>query len=447
MRKITFLSLERPQNLLSAELKSAGWEVQAYTALNPSDIEVLSNSWHDIDIGLVSLDKAHDADWRQALETLLQNTRHCLWIGLLSSGSVEKAPVRSLIADYLYDYHIFPAHLQRLLCTLGHAHGMAALYRPPSGTQSSCSSNDGPIIGKSPAIREVKRAIRKIADADAHVTITGESGTGKELVARKIHQLSNRASRPFVAVNCGAIPQSLIHMELFGYEKGAFTGAAQRKIGRIEAANGGFIFLDEIGDLPVELQLSLLRFIEEKTVERIGSTTAVPMDLRIVAATNVELEKALLENRFREELYYRINVLRLHLPPLRERKEDIDILAEHFLLQAVNEVNSAAKGFSRPALKAMKAYRWPGNIRELYNRVFRAVVMANDRLIRPDDLGLAKPAGEAELTTLWQTRSKAEKEAIEHCMTVTNQNVSQTARLLDVSRTTLYRMMHKHRLF
>jgi len=276
------------------------------------------------------------------------------------------------------------------------------------------------------------------------VLISGESGSGKELAARAIHEASARAAGPFVPVNCGAIQASLIQSELFGYSRGAFTGAARERRGFFEAANHGTLFLDEIGDLPLDLQINLLRFLQEATITPVGSTQSIPVDVRIVAATNVNIGAAIISGAFREDLFYRLNVLPLQVPPLRERKEDIEPLALHFFDKFAHEKNPRLKGFTQRALVLMQAHDWPGNVRELINCVRRAMVMADGRLIKPKDLGLPEDALHQHREDLTETRTRAERGAIFVSLQHTGRNVTQAAKQLGVSRMTLYRLMAKH---
>jgi transcriptional regulator with PAS, ATPase and Fis domain len=301
------------------------------------------------------------------------------------------------------------------------------------------------IVGESAAMKQVASLIRRFKQTDEPVLITGESGTGKELAARAIHDGSARATGPFVAMNCAAIPHSLVSSELFGYEKGAFTGAAARSLGQIEHANGGTLFLDEIGDMPFDLQGHLLRFLQEGQIRRVGGRETVSLDVRIVSATNVRLDQAMTEGRFRQDLFYRLNVLTLAVPPLRERPDDIAPLAYHFLRTAERDFNRRLDGFSADAMLVLQQYRWPGNVRELMSVIRRAVVVGDDPLIGADAFaGLddrrtstipsvaPKPGSPEERTTLVATLER------------TGENVTSTADALSVSRVTLYRMLRRH---
>lgn len=303
------------------------------------------------------------------------------------------------------------------------------------------------MIGTSSAMRRVRDELRKITTAHAvPVLITGESGTGKELAALAIHRNSNRCQGPFVAVNCGALPSGLIQSELFGHEKGAFTGAVTRGIGRIEAAHGGTIFLDEIGDLPLELQVNLLRFLQEKTIERVGATKSIPIDAHVVTATHLDLAREVESGRFREDLFYRLNVLAVAMPPLREREEDIELLATHYLHKFANEREGHVQGFSGSALAKMQHYAWPGNVRELVNRVHRAVIMYEQPWISAAELGFKSSPSPLENghMSLEQARQEADKQVIALSLKCSSNNVSAAARQLGITRTTLYRLMEKY---
>jgi len=300
------------------------------------------------------------------------------------------------------------------------------------------------LVGCSDAMLRLRGQVARVARVDAPVLISGDSGSGKELTAQAIHALSGRAARPFVPVNCGAIAPTLIQSELFGHERGAFTGATRGKAGLIESAHGGTLFLDEIGDLPKDLQANLLRFLQEKTICRLGSTRSMPVDVRVVAATHVQLPQAVAAGHFREDLYYRLAVLPVAVPPLRERRDDIVPLAEHVFRLYADERMPRLTGFSSRAVAAMLDHAWPGNVRELFNRVRRALVMADERLVTPLDLGLEAAAPMPGQAALDDVRARTERLALRECLVRTGQNVSRAARDLGVSRTTMYRLLSKH---
>jgi DNA-binding NtrC family response regulator len=315
------------------------------------------------------------------------------------------------------------------------------------------------MVGNSPAMREVFEQVRRFAACDVPVLITGESGTGKELVARAIHDHSSRAAGPCVALNCAAVPATLIASELFGYEKGAFTGAVGRKHGHIEHAHRGTLFLDEIGDMPIDLQGLLLRFLQEGEILRVGGRQPIKVDVRVVAATNVRLREAIADGKLREDLYYRLNVLSIHLPPLRERDGDVEVLATYFLREICRELQRELQGFAPTAMATMLAYPWPGNVRELIATIRRAVVLANGSLIEAADLRLeparlAAPArpkplarnGRAEILPRPARGSGAERDAILRAIEESRFNMTRAARSLGVSRATFYRMLQRNRI-
>jgi DNA-binding NtrC family response regulator len=299
-------------------------------------------------------------------------------------------------------------------------------------------------FGTSKETQHLLRLVDRMAIADAPVLITGETGTGKEVFALTIHEKSLRKNNPFIAVNCGAFPDQLIQSELFGHEKGAFTGAHEKTIGKIEQANGGTLFLDEIGDLPLNQQANLLRFLQDSTIVRVGGRSIISVDVRIIAATHVNLEQAIDQKMFRDDLYHRLNVLRLHIPPLRERQEDIDILASYFAVEFMRQNDLREKKFSRDALAALRSYSWPGNIRELSNRIKRAVIMSEKDQIFPKDLGLERREVRPGIQTLKEAKDETEKSVVLYTLRCTGQNIPEAARLLDVTRATLYRLIDKH---
>jgi two-component system NtrC family response regulator len=293
-------------------------------------------------------------------------------------------------------------------------------------------------------MQDVFRALRRVARSDAQVLIEGESGTGKELVARAIHHLSERAAGPFVPINCGAIPENLLESELFGHEKGAFTGAHMKRGGRIESAHRGTLFLDEVGELPLALQVKLLRFLQERKLERVGGRQEIAVDTRVIAATNADLERAMKEDRFREDLYYRIAVVRVPLPPLRERGEDVAVLAKIFLERFSTENKKNVTGFTAEALASMQSHEWPGNVRELENRVKRAIIMAEGRKLTSADLELDSNSGDRyRAVSLREAREELERDLIRRTLNKHNGNMTRTAAELQVSRPTLYELMEK----
>ncbi|MBW2615927.1 MAG: sigma-54-dependent Fis family transcriptional regulator [Deltaproteobacteria bacterium] len=300
------------------------------------------------------------------------------------------------------------------------------------------------IIGKSDVMQEVFDLITRVAPTDSTVLITGESGTGKELVARAIHGNSNRCYMPFIAVSCGALPDSLLESELFGYEKGAFTGAEHTKKGRFEMAHKGTLFLDEIGDISMKTQVDLLRVLQQKVLQRLGGEDVIEVDVRILAATNRDLGRAIQENRFREDLYYRLNVIAIQVPPLRERKEDIPLLADSFVRKYCLEMNKEETKIAGPALKLLMDYDWPGNVRELENIIERALVIGKGNEISPNDLPFSRKEMGPE--TFPRSLKMMEKVHIRRILEAAGWNVSQAARELDIDRQTLYNKMEKYEI-
>jgi DNA-binding NtrC family response regulator len=383
-----------------------------------------------------------DADVCNELDAFLRAHPGPEWVGAFEPVVLAMPACSDLIVNHLFDHHTVPVNPAQLASTLGHAYGHASLRRASHTAEASVG--DGTFVGSSPAAKELLRQVQRVAKTDAPVLVSGESGSGKELAAQAIHRHSSRARGPFVPVNCGAIQATLIQSELFGHEKGAFTGASKEGRGLIEAANGGTIFLDEIGDLSLELQINLLRFLQEKTINRVGSTRSIRVDARVIAATHVDLDKAVAAGRFREDLFYRLNVVPLRVPALRERLTDVGMLAEHFFHQFGAEKGPQLKGFSRRAMVALSEHDWPGNVRELINRVRRATVMAEGRLISPSDLGLEVRQDDRAWDGLEEARTRAERGAIAISLEQAGRNVTEAAKQLGVSRMTLYRLMAKH---
>jgi transcriptional regulator with GAF, ATPase, and Fis domain len=300
----------------------------------------------------------------------------------------------------------------------------------------------GDIVGTSRPMQEVFRKVEKVAATDISVLITGETGTGKELIAREIHRRSPRKEKPFVTINCGAIPENLLESELFGHVKGAFTGAVANKAGKFQSADGGTLFLDEIGEMPLNLQVKILRAIQEKIVVRVGDTRPESVDIRILAATNRDLEEEIRHQRFREDLYYRLNVVNLHLPPLRERGDDIPVIARYLLSRYSKEYDTRVKGFSPNAAVAIRKYDWPGNIRELENRLKKAIVLAEGNLLGPEDLGLSGD-NLPSILPLAAAKEKFQRDYINEVLALNNGNRTKTARDLGVDPRTIFRHLEK----
>ena len=292
----------------------------------------------------------------------------------------------------------------------------------------------------------VLRNVEKIAPTDVTVLLLGESGTGKELLAHAIHRMSARAHGPFVPINCAAIPETLLESELFGHEKGAFTGAVRLNVGKMESADHGTLFLDEIGDVPLAMQVKLLRFLQDQIVERVGGRKPIQVDVRIICATNQDLDRMMAEGRFREDLYYRLNEVAIRVPPLRERLGDAVFLASFFLRRFAAEYDRPVRGFGPGTLAALKDHSWPGNVRELENRVKRAVVMADGPLLSPTDLGLSTPGEEPQSLFIRAARARAEREVLQLALAQAGANLSKAAKLLGISRPTLYDLMQQHQI-
>ena len=302
------------------------------------------------------------------------------------------------------------------------------------------------IITRSPAMEDVLGRARMVADSDASVFIQGDSGTGKELLARAVHKASRRAERPFVAINCGAIPEALLESELFGHKKGAFTGATADHKGLFQAADGGTLFLDEIGDMPLALQVKLLRVLQERQVRPVGATEGIPVDVRIITATHRDLAEEMAEGRFREDLYYRLNVVALELPPLAERSEDIPLLASHFLNQIAEKYGKDAKGFAPEAMERLVSAPWPGNVRQLFNVVEQVVTLSPTPIISEDLVQKALNEDPEDLPSFADARRKFEREYLVRVLQMTGGNVSQAARLAKRNRTEFYKLLNRHHL-
>jgi DNA-binding NtrC family response regulator len=437
-RKVLVLQAAASDIDLRSALAAGGWHVEQVNTVDAAlDVAATKGCM----VGVALLDRAEAFDQKD-LVRLVSDTRF-EWIAIMCKEASRRDDVAALLAHGFHDFHTLPLDIDRLLVVLGHASGKAELKRNLTAIEPTFKGRYG-MVGRSRAMLDLYRAIDKIVRVDAPVLISGESGTGKEVAARAIHTHSARRQRAFVPVNCGALPANLVQSELFGHEKGAFTGAHQRKAGSIEAASGGTIFLDEIGDLPLEAQASLLRFLQEKTVVRVGSTAPLRIDARVIAASHVDLAAAVRLGRFREDLYYRLNVLHLAIPPLRERDGDIGLLADDVFERYSGLKAPNVRGFCSDARVEMEVHPWPGNVRELINRVQKAMIMCDGRLITPRDLGLEEhPGTNASARSLQHARHTTERDLILAALDRNRHNVAATARELGVARVTLYRLIQK----
>jgi two-component system, NtrC family, response regulator len=364
---------------------------------------------------------------------------------IVVSGQSEKANALKAIGEGAYDFLTKPVDMEELRLILRRAFHVAQLEREHRELrQTTCMEGFEGMVGNSAPMQELFGLIRKVSTTDAPVLILGESGTGKEMAALAIHHRSSRKNGPFVPINCGAIPENLLESELFGHEKGAFTGAHTSRKGRFETALAGTLFLDEVGELPLNLQVKLLRFLQEQTIERVGGRVAVHLDTRVIAATNADLGKAMAAGTFREDLYYRLAVVTLRIPPLRERPTDIPLLARSFLISAAAQHRRRVTRMDAGALRALENHMWPGNVRELRNRVNRAVIMADGVQVTAVDLELAQAtAGASAPRTLREARELVERELVESALRRHNQKIAPAAAELGVSRPTFYELMEK----
>ena len=365
---------------------------------------------------------------------------------IVLTGQNDQANALRAIALGAYDFFAKPFEPELLNLTIDRAFRLFELQRENRRLQDLQQPDAlSGLMTRDPDMLKICRTIEKVASSNATVMLLGESGTGKEVLARGLHQSSSRRNGKFVAINCAAIPENLLESELFGFEKGAFTGAAKMTLGKIETANGGTLMLDEIGDLPFSLQAKLLRFLQERTIERLGGRQEIPVDVRIVCATHQDLKALGKESRFREDLYYRLAEIVINIPPLRSRIGDAALLSHSFVRRFAQEQNRGSLSLSEDAVRAIEAHAWPGNIRELENCIKRAVIMVDGNQITADDIGLSAPASSDDDNAfdLRAIRDKAEKNAIIAAMGRVNGNIVKAAELLGVSRPTLYDLMHR----
>ena len=368
---------------------------------------------------------------------------------IVASGHGAKESALRAISAGAWDFYQKPVDIDELHLIVRRAFHVRELELANKRLQQPDAGGElllGSIITGSADMLKVARTIERVANTGVSVMLLGASGTGKELLARGLHNESSRRDKPFVAINCGAIPENLLESELFGHEKGAFTGAVKTTEGKIEIANGGTLFLDEVGDIPLPLQVKLLRFLQERNIERVGGRKAIPVDVRVVCATHRNLNKMIAEQTFRDDLYYRLAEVTINIPSLTERTGDSVLLAKHFVARFAKEMNPSIKGLSSSALTAIDQWNWPGNVRELENRMKRAVIMADGKFITADDLEFGEEDDDVLLLNLKAAREAADRKAIKRAISQTEGNISSAAKLLGISRPTLYDLLKQYDL-
>jgi two-component system NtrC family response regulator len=433
---------------LQSQLK---WCFEDYEVLMAGDRESALGHLRRHEPQVVTLDLGLPPDPANASEglalmeeilTLAPNTKI-----IVVTGNDDRDNAIKAVAMGAYDFYQKPVDADVLSLIVARAFMLQELEAENRrlALKAGASPLEG-VIFVSPEMAKVCRMIERVAPTDVSVLLLGESGTGKELLARAVHDLGPRSTERFVVINCAAIPETLLESELFGYEKGAFTGAYKQTIGKIEFADKGTLFLDEIGDLPQSLQSKLLRFLQERTIERVGGREPIDVDVRIVCATHQDLAEKIKDGSFREDLFYRISEVAVNIPPLRERAGDAVVLARAFLEKYVRKQGRGPKDFSEEALAGIESYHWPGNARELENRVKRAAIMADGNRIGLEDLELPDSEREAEPLNLRQVREEAERRAVKRALVLSDDRVAQAAELLGVSRPTLYDLMQKYGL-
>jgi two-component system, NtrC family, response regulator len=397
-----------------------------------------------LDLGLPP-DEANATEGLAALQEILTIAPHTKVIVI--TGNDDRTNALKAISAGAYDFYQKPIDPDVINVIVARAFSVAAIEEENRKMRQVAGSDIG-IIGNSEAIDRLRMMVKRIAPTQITALLLGESGTGKEVTANAVHIASDRSDKPFVAINCASIPENLLESELFGFEKGAFTGAHRSTKGKIECAEGGTLFLDEIGDMPFSLQAKLLRFLQEKTIERLGGRQEINVDVRVVCATNQNLEEMVAEKTFREDLFYRVSEITLNIPPLRDRDEDVLILAQYFLQMYALEYKRNVKSFSEDGLSAIKAHKWPGNIRELQNKVKSSVIMTTGTQVTAFDLGFFDHTNtEFELSlNLRSVREKAESLAIQKAYALAEGNMSKTSELLGVTRPTLYSLIEKYAL-
>jgi len=390
----------------------------------------------------------HPDGMEEGLATLAETLRlapHTKVVVLIDN--VDQEVAMSAVAQGAYNFYKKPVEFDTLRLIVNRAFAISELEAENRRLQNQVNESplDG-IVAASEAMLAICRMIEKVAPTDVTTLLLGESGTGKELLSRALHRLSPRADKNFVAINCAAIPENLLESELFGHEKGSFTGAHKQSIGKVELANGGTLFLDEIGDMPIALQAKMLRFLQERVIERVGGRQEIPVDVRVVCATNQNPEALIKQGLFREDLYYRVSEITINIPPYRDREEGRLILARTLLQKYSKQQKRAINGFADDAITAIETYAWPGNVRELENKIKGAVIMADGKMVTAADLGISSVEGDGESLNLREVRQRAETKAIRVALTKCYGNISKAAELLGITRPTLYDLLNKYGL-
>lgn len=426
--------------------KQLKWCFEGYEIATAADREGALTELRRLEPDVVTLDLGLPPDPANATEGLaalneILKTRPETKVIVVTGNDDREVAVKAVGAG-AYDFYEKPVDPDTLRLVVDRAVRLVELETENRRLAARLEQPLDGVVAGSAVMLDLCRKIEKIAPTDTTVLLLGESGTGKEVLARALHDLSPRAKQSFVAINCAAIPENLLESELFGYEKGAFTGANKQTKGKIEYAEGGTLFLDEVGDLPMALQAKLLRFLQERVIERVGGRAEIPVDIRVICATHKDLSVLIEKELFREDLYYRISELSLTVPPLRDRPGDAILIARSLQKKHDKLVAGKPKVFSPAALAAIEAYRWPGNVRELENRVKRAIIMADGKSIEPDDLEL-EPSEAGEFKTLREVREEAELLAIQQALAASAGNIGKAADLLGVSRPTVYHLLKK----
>jgi two-component system NtrC family response regulator len=431
--------------------KQLKWSLSDYEVVLAADREsaIAAVRRHEpkvvtLDLGLPP-DAANASEGLAALEEILKIAPHTKVIVI--TGNDDRTNALKAISLGAYDFYQKPIDSEVINVIVARAFSVSSI-ETENRTMRAVGGNDIGIIGNSQSIERLRMMVKRIAPTQITALLLGESGTGKEVAANAVHIASERSTMPFVAINCASIPETLLESELFGFEKGAFTGAVRTTKGKIECAEGGTLFLDEIGDMPFSLQAKLLRFLQEKKIERLGGRQEIDVDVRVVCATNQNLEEMVANKEFREDLFYRVSEITLNIPPLRDRDEDVLILAQFFLQRYALEYKSNVKSFSEDGLSAIKSYRWPGNIRELQNKVKSSVIMTTGTQVTAMDLGFFDHTDKSlELNlNLRQVREQAESIAIQKAYALSEGNMSKCADLLGITRPTLYTLIEKYSL-